>query len=191
MSDNFYAFSSARMKSERIRLGLKQAEAGVLCGVTREAWGKYERMQSVPGGDVLLSFSAAGADVHYILTGKRAVSEERVSQPQDGIDSIQTDIAGLVLKCNDLVQEQCVQAGFVMDAENRHMLAITMAHAVIKDFGFNFDKARPYLVPIVQVSIAHQRTPLSPQPKNDADESTVNEDDDFDPMDSLYLGDRK
>lgn len=156
MRDNFYAFSSARLKGERIRLGLKQAEAGYLCGVTREAWGKYERMQSVPGGDVLISFAAAGADVNYILTGKRATSTEEPSQPQDGIDSIQTDIAGLVLKCYDLLLEQCALVGFEMPAENRHMLAIGLAHDAIKESGFDFDQARGYLKLMAQMSIKHQ-----------------------------------
>jgi len=156
MRDNFYAFSSVRLKDERIRLGLKQAEAGDLCGVTREAWGKYERMQSVPGGDVLVSFAAAGADVNYILTGKRATSTVEPSQPQDGIDSLQTDIAGLVLKCYDLLLEQSAQLGVVMDAENRHAMAITLADEAIKDFGFDFDKARPRAEAFLKMYVALQ-----------------------------------
>lgn len=51
---------------------LSQKEVADLCGVSREIWGKYERNQSVPGGDVLFSFAAAGADMNYIMTGQRA-----------------------------------------------------------------------------------------------------------------------
>lgn len=157
MSEDFFSFCSARLKEERVRLGLKQAEAAEICGVTREAWGKYERMKSIPGGDVLFSFAAAGADIQYILTGKRSVLVDDGNQPQAGIGSIQTDIAELVLKCSDLIQEQCAEIGFEMSAENRYMLAISLADSVIKDFGLNFNKARPYLVPIVKISIGHQR----------------------------------
>lgn len=64
---NFYYL----LEEERKRLGLSQAEAGALCGVSREMWGKYERGIAVPGGDVLEAFAQAGADVLYILTGKR------------------------------------------------------------------------------------------------------------------------
>ena len=33
-------------------------------------WGRYERAKATPGGDVLLRFQLAGADVQYILTGQ-------------------------------------------------------------------------------------------------------------------------
>ncbi|HII0378810.1 TPA: helix-turn-helix domain-containing protein [Klebsiella pneumoniae] len=60
----------SRLKSERKRLSLNQADAAALCGVSRETWGKYERGSMVPGGDVLLSFAINGANVQYILTGE-------------------------------------------------------------------------------------------------------------------------
>ena len=70
--ENFITQSSARLKEIRIALGLSQQAAADLCDVSREVWGKYERGQVVPGGEVLFSFAAAGADVQYILTGVRA-----------------------------------------------------------------------------------------------------------------------
>jgi len=66
---SFSSLSASRMKEERVRLGLKQAEAADLCGVSREIWGRYERGATVPGGDVLFSFAQAGADIQFILTG--------------------------------------------------------------------------------------------------------------------------
>lgn len=62
----------SRLKSERKRLSLNQADAAALCGVSRETWGKYERGSMVPGGDVLLSFAMNGANVQYILTGEES-----------------------------------------------------------------------------------------------------------------------
>jgi transcriptional regulator with XRE-family HTH domain len=70
MNNNFNSLSAARLKSERLKLNKKQAEAAGLCGVSREMWGKYERGLATPGGEVLFSFAAAGADMHYILTGE-------------------------------------------------------------------------------------------------------------------------
>jgi transcriptional regulator with XRE-family HTH domain len=74
MNDNFFSQAAERLKSERIRLGLNQAQAGDLCGVSREMWGKYERGLAVPGGEVLFSFAAKGADIQFIFTGIRIVS---------------------------------------------------------------------------------------------------------------------
>ncbi|MCI4412460.1 helix-turn-helix domain-containing protein [Klebsiella variicola] len=62
----------ARLKSERKRLSLNQADAAAMCGVSRETWGKYERGAMVPGGDVLLSFAINGANIQYILTGEES-----------------------------------------------------------------------------------------------------------------------
>lgn len=67
---NTFDFSE-RIKEVRKLLNLTQADAGALCGVSRETWGLYERGKLTPGGDVLASFAAAGADVQYILTGIR------------------------------------------------------------------------------------------------------------------------
>lgn len=72
MNENFLSHSAERLKTARKDLGLNQAEAAELCGVSREMWGKYERGIAVPGGEVLFAFAAAGADVQYILTGIRS-----------------------------------------------------------------------------------------------------------------------
>lgn len=71
---NFTSHSAPRIKEERKRLGLSQAQAADLTGVTRETWGKYERRILVPGGDVLFAFAAAGADIQYIIKGERSVA---------------------------------------------------------------------------------------------------------------------
>lgn len=72
--ENFFSLASLRLVEERKALALSQAGAGEACGVSREMWGKYERGQAVPGGEVLFAFAARGADVQYILTGTRSAS---------------------------------------------------------------------------------------------------------------------
>lgn len=69
---NFTSLSSPRLREERERLGLSQAEMAEKCGVSREIWGKYERGRAVPGGEVLFAFAQAGADILYVITGTRA-----------------------------------------------------------------------------------------------------------------------
>lgn len=64
-----------RLREETKRLGLNQATAGRACGVSREMWGKYERGESMPGGEVLFTFAQLGANLHYIATGSNQISE--------------------------------------------------------------------------------------------------------------------
>lgn len=60
-----------RLKDARKELGISQSEAADLVGVSREHWGRCERGLGMPGGEVLAALANAGADVRYILTGKR------------------------------------------------------------------------------------------------------------------------
>lgn len=62
---------SFRLKDERERLDLSQADAAEKCGVSRVIWGRYERGEAMPGAAVLSAFLEAGADVAYILGGSR------------------------------------------------------------------------------------------------------------------------
>lgn len=71
---NLDSLFGLRISEERKKLGLNQAEAGEICGVSREMWGKYERDKAVMGTEVLSNFAKAGADVLYILTGEKKES---------------------------------------------------------------------------------------------------------------------
>jgi transcriptional regulator with XRE-family HTH domain len=81
---NFSSLSSSRIKQERTRLGLNQASAADLCGVSREIWGRYERGVSVPGGEVLFAFAQAGADIQFVLTG--SANEQLAASSTSQID---------------------------------------------------------------------------------------------------------
>jgi len=72
MNETFQSLFGARLREERKALGLKQDQVAHLVGVTREHWGRCERGQAVPGGEVLAAFVRQGADVVYILTGQRS-----------------------------------------------------------------------------------------------------------------------
>ncbi|HGL5374092.1 TPA: helix-turn-helix domain-containing protein [Citrobacter farmeri] len=71
--------AGARIRSERKRLGLSQADAGQICGVTRETWGKYERNVFEMGAAPFRAFVAAGADADYIVTGINSSEFEKVA----------------------------------------------------------------------------------------------------------------
>lgn len=60
-----------RLKEERKRLRLSQAEAASRSGVQRETWSRYESGGMQPGTDVWVALALMGADLHYILSGER------------------------------------------------------------------------------------------------------------------------
>ena len=86
-------------------------------------WGKYERGLSAPGSEVLSKFAATGADILYVITGRRknepgldrvrlAVAIEAV---EEGLSCSVRDMAParkaeLILAAYDLIEEPQAQA---------------------------------------------------------------------------------
>lgn len=62
-----------RLTSERVRLGLNKAEMATIGGVAQPTYLRYETGDRVPDGEFYAKIAANGADVLYILTGKRSV----------------------------------------------------------------------------------------------------------------------
>lgn len=60
-----------RLREERKRLGLSQADFGALGGVKANAQGKYEADERSPDSGYLEGLASAGVDVLYVLTGQR------------------------------------------------------------------------------------------------------------------------
>lgn len=58
----------SRLKEQRKKLGLTQAEAAQRAGIERETWGKYERGIFMPSGDVLISFLGMGINVGVLFS---------------------------------------------------------------------------------------------------------------------------
>lgn len=61
-----------RLREERERLGLNQADFAACGGATRKTQYNYEAGERAPDGGFLAAIAAAGADVQYILTGIRS-----------------------------------------------------------------------------------------------------------------------
>lgn len=68
---SFDLLFAERLKEERLRSELTQADVAEITNVSREMWGKYERGAALPGVTVLMEADRAGLDVLYILTGRR------------------------------------------------------------------------------------------------------------------------
>jgi transcriptional regulator with XRE-family HTH domain len=61
-----------RLKSERSRIGLNQAEFAATGGVQKHAQFQYEKGMRRPNSDYLSAIAAAGVDICYLLTGAKA-----------------------------------------------------------------------------------------------------------------------
>jgi transcriptional regulator with XRE-family HTH domain len=64
-------FAASRLKEERERLGLSQAELATLAQTTKQSQWCYENGRASPNTKYLERIDAAGADVLYIITGRR------------------------------------------------------------------------------------------------------------------------
>lgn len=62
---------AARLREERLRLGLSQAAFAAACGVQKLAQLKYEKGERAPDAAYLMGAAEAGVDVLYVLTGVR------------------------------------------------------------------------------------------------------------------------
>lgn len=62
----------ARLKGERVRLGLSQAEFAAQGGVKQHAQFQYEKGMRRPNSDYLSAIATVGVDVCYLLTGEKA-----------------------------------------------------------------------------------------------------------------------
>ena len=71
---------NVRIRDERKRLGLTQAQAAAECGVTRGQWVRYENGENKFEGSVLKAFISIGADGAYILGGVRGGTEHERKQ---------------------------------------------------------------------------------------------------------------
>ena len=63
-----------RLREERIRLGLSQAQLGEIGGVQKQAQLKYEKGDRQPDARYLEAVAGAGVDVLYVLTGQRVAT---------------------------------------------------------------------------------------------------------------------
>jgi len=61
-----------RLRQERVRLGLTQAELGRIGGVKTPTQSMYERSASSPTWDYLDAVAQAGVDISYVVFGKKS-----------------------------------------------------------------------------------------------------------------------
>ena len=73
-----------RLREERERMGLSQEAFGALGGVQKRAQINYEKGERQPDMAYLSAIATAGADVLYILTGRRSQAVAEVALLPEG-----------------------------------------------------------------------------------------------------------
>ena len=63
---------------------MNQADAAMLAGVSRVAYGAWER-GAMPGADCLMRLLSGGFDVNYILGGSRILSESNLADHEHAL----------------------------------------------------------------------------------------------------------
>lgn len=99
-----------RLKEERQRLGLSQTDFSALAGASKGAQLKWEKDDAFPNAQALAAFAEAGADVLFILTGRRqdrdsdtgsaAELQPLASQLKEGYDLASLEAEIIRLKTN-------------------------------------------------------------------------------------------
>ena len=95
-----------RLKEERGRLGFNQPDFAALAGRTKKTMIDYEKGTTCPDANFLAAIAAVGADVQYIVTGKRAISEAMESQISEPNKDIPAEISQLLSLCDQLIKGQ-------------------------------------------------------------------------------------
>lgn len=72
-----------RLCEERKRLGFNQADFGAIGGVTKQTQHMYEAGKSSPDVAYLAEIAKAGADVLYIVTGRRTPNTLQTLSPEE------------------------------------------------------------------------------------------------------------
>lgn len=99
-----------RLREVREMLGYSQEEFGALAGVKKMAQYNYERGERQPDSDYLAAIAGHGADVLYILTGKRSVTVAEVAL-------LPPDERGLVdsyRRCNAAAKKSLIQTAALL-----------------------------------------------------------------------------
>lgn len=81
--DNKFVSFGERLRSERLRIGMQQLELADACAVARKTLSVWEKGEQTPNAAVLSRMAAAGVDVLYVVTGKRAGESETTLAPAE------------------------------------------------------------------------------------------------------------
>lgn len=88
-----------RLKEERKKLGLTQAQAAEKCGISMRMWGDYERGKYFPRNENLIGIEKIGIDVQYVMHGRR---DETAAMPSEKLSQEEQELLALFRQASDL-----------------------------------------------------------------------------------------
>jgi len=77
----------ARLREERVRIGLSQAELAAVGGLSNKAQMTYESGTRSPDANYLAALTKIGVDVLYVVTGERAQPSAMQEEEAELLDS--------------------------------------------------------------------------------------------------------
>ena len=83
MSEIKYGQIGARLREERLRVGVSQVDFATHCGTSRNALLQWERGETAPNAGLLATMTALGIDVLYVVTGQRQGATEATLAPEE------------------------------------------------------------------------------------------------------------
>ena len=83
-----------RLREERTRLDMTQPAFGAVAGITKKTQGLYESDARAPDATYLGAIAEAGADVLYVLTGRREMKPMTQSLSMSGAGRVAEQGAG-------------------------------------------------------------------------------------------------
>jgi len=111
----------ARLREERLRLGLSQPAFAALAGVTKGALVKWEKDTAAPNAVALVAFAASGTDILYVLTGKRSAEKPEIvtGDIAEQLREIERDLLDPTLRKLPHWSEQEAEDHFIEVSGNR------------------------------------------------------------------------
>lgn len=97
-----------RLKEQRKKLGLTQAEIAEKCGISMRMWGDYERDKYQPRSETLFILAKEGIDIDYVMTGIAA--ENVFRQPENSLTDKELELLVLFRQASDLGQAVILSA---------------------------------------------------------------------------------
>ncbi|QGL25021.1 helix-turn-helix domain-containing protein [Neisseria brasiliensis] len=96
-----------RLKEERKKLGLTQAQAAEKCGISMRMWGDYERGKYFPRNENLIGIEKIGIDIQYVMHGRR---DETAAMPSEKLSKEEQELLDLFRQASDLGRAVIVSA---------------------------------------------------------------------------------
>lgn len=111
----------ARLREERTRLSLSQEKLAAVAGVAKNTAINWEKDASSPTANSLIALGEAGADVLYILTGKRSPMEPEIAAAKisEELREIERDLLDPSLRKLPHWSEQEAEDHFIEVSGNR------------------------------------------------------------------------